>query len=248
MHTLIVVLASLSCLLFGFAAATHLGARARALLTDKLKQEREKALKGSSKELTSLKAEVKKLKSGSKSSKSGKSSKGGDGDGGKKAEQLKKDLQSAKDTHANEIKKLKEQVSTAEAVSSGGDVTRLEEALKKAGKGLDEILAAFVGDQGQKAALLSDGTGITIAKAGDTDTIDGAAAAASMLTGIPKQLDNLVPLKQHFTFQLEDGANSIVGQAFESHGELVALTTVGDHAPSKNSIKTTLASLNSALE
>lgn len=241
MHTLIVVLASLSCLLFGFAAATHLGARARALLTEKLKQEREKALKGSSKELSSLKAEVKKLKSGKKDSK-------GDGDDGKKADKLKKDLQSAKDTHANEIKKLQEKVDTAEAASSGGDVTRLEAALEKAGKGLDEILAAFVGDQGQKAALLSDSTGITIASAGDTDTIDGAAAAASMLTSIPKQLNNLVPLEQHFTFQLHDGSNSIVGKAFESHGELVALTAVGKTAPTPNSIKTTLASLNSALE
>ena len=146
------------------------------------------------------------------------------------------------------MKKLKEELGAAEAVGAGGDVTRLEESLKKAGKGLDEILAAFIGDQGQKAALLSDGTGITIASAGDTDTIDGAAAAANMLTSIPKQLDNLVPLKEHFTFRLEDGANSIVGQAFESHGELVALTAVGDRAPSANSIKSTLASLNSALE
>jgi hypothetical protein len=241
MHTLIVVLASLSCLLFGFAAATHLGARARTLLTDKLKKERERALTGSSKELTALKAEVKRLKSGKKESK-------GDGDGGKKAEKLKKELQSAKDTHANEVKKLKEKVDTAEAASAGGDVTRLDAALKKAGKGLDEILSAFVGDQGQKAALLSDSTGIAIASAGDADTIDGAAAAASMLTSIPKQLNNLIPLEQHFTFQLHDGSNSIVGNAFESHGELVALTCVGKKAPTPNSIKATLASLNSALE
>jgi hypothetical protein len=241
MHTLIVVLASLSCLLFGFAAATHLGARARSLLTEKLKQEREKALKGSSKELSSLKAEVKKLKSGKKESKGG-------GDNSKKADKLKKELQSAKDTHANELKSLQEKVETAEAASSGGDVTRLETALEKAGKGLDEILAAFVGDQGQTAALLSDSTGITIASAGDSDTIDGAAAAASTLTSIPKQLNNLVPLEEHFTFQLHDGTNSIVGQAFESHGELVALTAVGKAAPTPNSIKTTLASLNSALE
>jgi hypothetical protein len=242
MHTLIVVLSALSCLLFGFAAATHLGARARALLTDKLKQEREKALKSSSSELGSLKAEVKKLKA------SNKGGQGGDSDESQKAEKLKKELQSAKDTHANELKKLKEQLSSAEAESAGGDVTRLEEKLKGAGKGLDQILAAFVGDQGQKAALLSDDTGIMIASAGDTDTIDGAAAAASMLTSIPKQLNNLVPLKKHFTFQLEDGTNSIVGKAFESHGELVALTTVGPHAPSANSINITLDSLTTALK
>ncbi len=241
MHTLIVVLASLSSLLFGFAAATHLGARARALLTDKLKVERAKALSGSTKELTSLKAEVKKLKSGKNDSK-------GDGGSNKKADKLKKELQSAKDTHANELKKLQEKVDSAEAASSGGDVTRLEAALKKADKGLNDILAAFVRDQAQTAALLCDATGITIASAGDTDTIDGAAAAASVLTSIPKQLNNLVPLEEHFTYQLQDGTNSIVGNAYESHGELVALTSIGKDAPTPNSIKSTLASLNSALE
>lgn len=242
MHTLIVVLSGLSCLLFGFAAATHLGARARALLTEQLKKEGQKAIGSSSQEVSALKAEIKKLKGGKKGGK-----KGG-GDSSEKAAQLKKDLQSARDTHANEIKKLKEQLSSAEAVGAGGDVTRLEEALKDAGKGLDEILTAFVGDQGQKAALLSDASGIAIASAGDADTIDGAAAAAGMLTSIPKQLNNLVPLERHFSFQLQDGKNAIVGQAFESHGELVALTSVGPRTPSSNSIKTTLASLSSALE
>lgn len=238
MHTFIVVLTGLSCLLFGFAAATHLGARARALLTAKLKRENQRIIGASDQELSSLKAEVKKLKASSKGGK----------DDAKKLAQLKKEQQSAKDTHSNEVKKLQEQLSSAEAVGAGGDVTRLESALKDAGKGLDKILAAFVADQGQEAALLSDATGISIASSGNTDTIDGAAAAASMLTSIPKQLNNLVPLEQHFNFQLEDGKNSITGQAFESYGELVALTCIGPKPPSANSVKTTLASLNSALE
>ena len=137
MHTFIIVLTGLSCLLFGFAAATHLGARARAQLTDKLKRENQKALGSSDQELSSLKAEVKKLKASSKSSK----------DGDKKTAQLKKDLQSAKDSHSNEMKKLKEELSSAKAVGAGGDVTRLDTELKDAAKGLDKILAAFVGDQ-----------------------------------------------------------------------------------------------------
>ncbi len=253
MHTLIVVLACASALLFGFAAATHLAARARKLLTVKLKSEQEKSLGSGSKELTSLRAEVKKLKASNKGSGKG----GGKGKGkgkesesgsDKKSEKLKKELQSSKDIHANAVKKLEEELIAAKAAGSGGDVKRLDAALTKAGKRLDEILAAFIGDQGQKAALLSDASGIVIAKAGNADTLDGVAAAANMLTSIPKQLNNLVPLDQNFNFRLDDGTNSIAGRAFESDGELLALTSVGERAPSENSIKRTLASLNSALE
>lgn len=238
MHTLIVVLASVSCLLFGFAAATHLGSRARSLLTDKLKSEKEKALKASKKELGSLKDEVKQLQTSNEQGK----------EDSKKKEKLTKELKKASDGHAKELADLQKKLTTAEAISAGGDVTILTAALEKAGKGLDEILAALVKDQGQTAALLSDATGISIASAGDTDTIDGAAAAASILTGIPGQLNNLVPLHQHFSYQLEDGAHSIVGLAFESAGELIALTTIGKEPPSKNAMQSTLASLNTALE
>jgi len=238
MHTLIVVLASASCLLFGFAAATHLGARARDLLTAKLKAEKEKALKGTKKELGSLKNEVKQLKEGATKSK----------EDGKAAEKLKKQLKSEKESHAKKLASLEEELTAAQLASAGGDISKLEEALGKAGRSLDEILAALVSDQQQTAALLSDTTGIAIASAGDADTIDGTAAATAMLTGIPKQLNNLVPLNKHFSFRLEDGTNSIVGHAFESDGELLALTTVGKGAPSSKAIETTLESVNSALQ
>ena len=65
-----------------FAAATHLGARARSLLTDKLKTEKERALSTSKKELGTLKEEVKKLKA----------SNGKGKEDSKKTDKLKKDL------------------------------------------------------------------------------------------------------------------------------------------------------------
>jgi Skp family chaperone for outer membrane proteins len=238
MHTLIVVLASASCLLFGFAAATHLGARARSLLTDKLKTEKERALSSSKKELGTLREEVKKLKASNDKGKEDTS----------KSDKLKKDLKKAEDSHAKEVDKLQKKLAEVEAINAGGNVKKLESALKKAGKGLDDILNAFIKDQGQTAALLCDGDGIVIAKAGDGDTIDGAAAAASTLTGIPKKLSGMVPLENHFSYRLADGSNSIVGHTFESAGELIALTTVGTEPPSANAMKSTLASLNSALE
>ena len=68
------------------------------------------------------------------------------------------------------------------------------------------------------------------------------------LTGIPKQLDRVLPLGESFAYRLTDGKHAIAGRSFEADGDFMALTTFGDTAPSDAAISGTLSSLRSALE
>ncbi|MCP4444364.1 MAG: hypothetical protein GY811_03340 [Myxococcales bacterium] len=120
-------------------------------------------------------------------------------------------------------------------------------ALGSAGASLDAILATLVEHDGQQGALLGDANGIIIAKAGDKDTVENTAAASNTIVTLPQKLDGILPLDKHFTYQLEDGENAIAGRAFESEGELLALTTVGKTAPNQATLVAVIESLSAAL-
>tara|TARA_R110002073_G_scaffold142117_3_gene293656 strand:- start:5057 stop:5953 length:897 start_codon:yes stop_codon:yes gene_type:complete len=120
-------------------------------------------------------------------------------------------------------------------------------ALGSAGASLDAILATLVDHEGQTGALLGDINGIVVAKAGDSDVIENTAAASNTLVSLPQRLDGMLPMNQHFTFALQDGKNAISGKAFESEGELLAITTVGAKAPKQSSLNAVAESIMAAL-
>lgn len=251
MQTLSVVIASASGLVFGYATAAHFGSRAKDALRSSLTSDKEKALKKSKKEIATLKGKVENLDELSEQrkelEKKVKTAEAEAKTAQKQAKELGEANESLAKQHADELARVQEELEEAR-LAAGGDTTKLQAALDKAGKDLDPILKTLVDHEEQTAVLLADGNGIVIASAGDKDTVDGVAAAASILTGIPQQLNGVLPLDTNFSFHLQDEASAIVGRTFESSGELIGLTSIGKAAPSEQAITTTLASLNAALE
>ena len=232
MEPLSLVIASAAGLAFGYATAAHFGSRARTLLN----ADKDKAQKKSDKEISALKDEVGELKSTAEEAKKLESA----------TKNAERDLQKLKKGHADDLAKV--QTKLAEAEAALPNTKKLDVALQDAGKNLNTILKALLDCEGQTAALVADANGINVGSAGDSDTVDGGLAAASILTSIPKRLNDLLPLDTNFSFRLQDGKHSIVGRTFESDGDLLALTTIGETAPSEEAMEATLRCVNSALK
>lgn len=160
-------------------------------------------------------------------------------------------LASAMADTAKAVEEAKEQAASAAPAeaSEAGEVANAEliAALGSAGASLDGILETLIQHEGQTGALLGDINGIVVAKAGDSDTVENTAAASNTLVSLPQKLQGMLPMNQHFGFELHDGENAISGQTFESEGELLALTTVGTTAPNEASLQAVIDSVKAAL-
>lgn len=245
MSTLHIVLASASGLVLGYATAAHFGSRARALLASSLKREQERALKESKSDIKQLQAKVDELEEeeGSRDALSAKLA-----ELEKRAKELEAERNQNSQAHTEALAALQAQLDEVKAGAGDAMSSELSTAIDAAKGGLDDILKALIEHEGQKAALLADASGIAIASAGDQDSIDRISAATSTLTGIPKQLDSVLPLGESFAYRLTDGKHAIAGRSFEADGDFMALTTFGDAAPSDAAISGALSSLRSALE
>ena len=193
-------------------------------------------------------------------------------DANRELERLKNSQMATEKAHADALAKVESQLADAkaatqtaveaaiaEAVTNAAETTApsaapdddtnadLIAALGSAGASLDAILATLVDHEGQTGALLGDINGIVVAKAGDSDVVENTAAASNTLVSLPQRLDGMLPMNQHFTFALQDGKNAISGKAFESEGELLAITTVGAQAPKQSSLNAVAESIMAAL-
>ncbi len=275
MQTLYVVVASVSGLALGYATAAHFASGAKAALQAKLKDE-SSALKEAEAKLKELGSGDKKTASKSKGKGKKTDNKKSDtkklekqiADANRELERLKDAQMAADKAHADALAKAKQQVedakgetakaveaakaeaaqSTEEAETNGESVSaELASALAEAGASLDEILKALIEHAGQTGALLGDVNGIIVAKAGDSDTVESAAAASNTIVSLPQKLEGMLPMNKHFSFQLQDGKNSISGLSFESEGELLALTSVGSQKLNAATLSAVVASLAGAL-
>ncbi len=149
---------------------------------------------------------------------------------------------------AKAVEEAKAEAASAAPAEAGEAVNaELIAALGSAGASLDGILETLIQHEGQTGALLGDINGIVVAKAGDSETVENTAAASNTLVSLPQKLQGMLPMNQHFGFELQDGENAISGQTFESEGELLALTTVGATAPNEASLQAVIDSVKAAL-
>jgi len=277
MQTLYVVVASASGLALGYAAASHLASNAKAALMAKLSDESSALKEAQAKLKQLKAGESKGSgKGGGGGGGKGKNKKSPDkdikkfekqvADANRELERLKDSQMATDKAHADALAKVEAQLASAladtakaveeakeEAASAApaeaGEVVNAEliAALGSAGASLDDILATLIQHEGQTGALLGDINGIVVAKAGDSDTVENTAAASNTLVSLPQKLQGMLPMNQHFGFELHDGENAISGQAFESEGELLALTTVGTTAPNESSLRAVVDSVKAAL-
>lgn len=245
MSTLHIVIASASGLVLGYATAAHFGSRARALLASSLKREQDRALKKSQTDIKQLQAKVEDLEE-DEASRETLSAKVAELE--IRASELETERNKNAQAHTEAMAALQVELEEVKSGAGGAMSPELSTAIDAAKGGLDNILKALIEHEGQQAALLADASGIAIASAGDQDSIDRISAATSTLTGIPKQLDSVLPLGESFAYRLTDGKHAIAGRSFEADGDFMALTTFGDTAPSDAAIIGALNSLRSALE
>ncbi len=248
MDTLTIIIAAAAGLALGYATAAHFASQARNTLLAKLKSE--------SHALKEAQAKFKELKAGDdmsqKNEKNAKKLEKRASDAAREVERLKNKTMAAEKCHVDALAKVQlelEQAMAATAEQGGADSVNVElqEALGSAGMALDSILAALLKHEDQTGVLLGDINGIVIAKSGDADTIENAAAACNTLVSLPRKLEGMLPLNKYFTYNLHDGENAIAGHAFESDGEVIALITVGTQAPALSSIDAVVQSVTTAL-
>ena len=246
MDTLTIIIAASAGLALGYATAAHFASQARHTLLGKLKTE--------SHALKEAQAKFKELKAADTSQESEKNAKKFEKrarDTAREVERLKNKTMAAEKCHVDALAKVQLELEEAKAKSVVAQPTinpELQEELSSVGSALDGILATLIKHEGQTGVLLGDINGIVIAKSGDADTIENAAAACNTLLSLPKRLEGMLPMNKYFTYNLQDGKNAIAGHAFQSDGEVIALMTVGPQAPATSSIDAVVQSLTTALE